>query len=199
MTRRNACALDCEGGAGARLSWAGSPAPRSVVVRAAGVPWLCAAALSACHAPGAASGTFVADPEMTYEKSTVDAPVARARPEGGPDMEKSVSAPVAAGATLPGSTKGYELYAWEDADELRYTLVTGTNRVKTVAEIMVGESEVHKGEWLLLSGSGDDGLPRAASRVPAGTTVILTDLTGLPSLSERRRANIKSAVAVSGH
>jgi hypothetical protein len=36
---------------------------------------------------------------------------------------------------LPRSFKGYELYSWEEEGQWHFTLITGTNRIKTIEEI----------------------------------------------------------------
>ena len=36
---------------------------------------------------------------------------------------------------LPESMKGYELYSWQDGDQWKFSLLTGTNREKTLGEI----------------------------------------------------------------
>jgi hypothetical protein len=39
-------------------------------------------------------------------------------------------------SALPGSMKGYELYSWQDKDGWHFTLITGTDRSKTLEEII---------------------------------------------------------------
>lgn len=43
---------------------------------------------------------------------------------------------------LPHSPKGYELYSWQAGDEWRFTLITGTNRLKRYEEIVSTENLV---------------------------------------------------------
>ncbi|MFC1940340.1 hypothetical protein ACFLXO_06645 [Chloroflexota bacterium] len=40
---------------------------------------------------------------------------------------------------LPHSFKGYELYSWEEDNQWHFTLITGTNRTKTMEEITLKE------------------------------------------------------------
>ena len=47
---------------------------------------------------------------------------------------------------LPHSFKGYELYSWQQDNQWNYTLITGTNRDKTVEEIITGNNTVCR--WL---------------------------------------------------
>ena len=49
---------------------------------------------------------------------------------------------------LPKSMKGYELYSWQQNGKWRFTLVTGTDRDKTLDEIISGEEQVTGGGWV---------------------------------------------------
>lgn len=44
--------------------------------------------------------------------------------------------------SLPPSLKGYELYSWQSGHEWYYTLISGSNRVKTTQEILSGASAI---------------------------------------------------------
>jgi hypothetical protein len=109
--------------------------------------------------------------------------------------------PPAAGssAPLPAATKGYELYAWDASGALAFTLITGTNRLKTVSEIAAPDADVEDGEWVVLHGDGLDALERVLARVPAGTSVVLGHLEGLPALSASGRSDVTRVLAASGH
>ena len=93
-------------------------------------------------------------------------------------------------APLPATTKGYELYAWDEGGELTFTLITGTNRLKTVAEVVAPDASVQDGEWIVIHGRGTSALEQTLKRVPAGTSVVLSSLAGLPSLSDASRATV---------
>jgi hypothetical protein len=43
---------------------------------------------------------------------------------------------------LPRSMKGYELYSWQEGGEWHFALLTGTNRIKEVEEVMSSETRV---------------------------------------------------------
>jgi hypothetical protein len=89
---------------------------------------------------------------------------------------------------LPAAFKGYELYAWNDQGEVAYTLITGTNRQKTLAEITAPEPAMQDaGGWVAIHGEGLGALERLLARVPAGSEVILTALDGLTPLSAAQR------------
>ena len=94
----------------------------------------------------------------------------------------------AADAPLPAAFKGYELYAWDERGDVSYTLITGTNRQKTLTEITTQEPAVEDaGDWVLIRGHGLAALKRLLARVPAGTEVILSAFDGLPALSDAHR------------
>jgi len=72
---------------------------------------------------------------------------------------------------LPRSMKGYELYSWEDAGQWRFTLITGTNRNKTLEEITTGESIESEDGWVNIRVVGVEAIKSVLSRVPAGEWV----------------------------
>jgi hypothetical protein len=61
---------------------------------------------------------------------------------------------------LPRSMKGYELYSWyvAEADAWYYTLVTGTNRAKSYAELSTLDSVITKEGWVKLTVKGESAL-----------------------------------------
>jgi hypothetical protein len=98
-------------------------------------------------------------------------------------------------APLPASLKGYELYAWDEGGTVAFTLITGTNRQKTVAEITTDGKEASSGEWVLVRGQGQDDLKSLLARVPAESAVVLTELEGLAPLSAETRSQISQLIA----
>jgi len=85
----------------------------------------------------------------------------------------------ATSATLPPSMKGYELYAYAEGDALWFTLITGTNRLKTLDEVKVGATEQRDGDLIVVGVSGLTELEALLARVPSGSEVVLTQLEGL--------------------
>ena len=53
--------------------------------------------------------------------------------------------------------KGYELYAWEEGGELRFTLITGTNRQKSLNEVKVGAVDVRAIDRVVVARRGSIG------------------------------------------
>lgn len=73
---------------------------------------------------------------------------------------------------LPHSAKGYELYSWQtQGSDWQYTLVTGTNRQKTVQEITAEEDTLGEDGWVKLTGTGVDALLDLLARLPAGEQI----------------------------
>jgi hypothetical protein len=105
------------------------------------------------------------------------------------------SAVVPPSTPLPAALKGYELYGWDEAGELHFTLITGTNRQKTTAEITAPAAEVITADWVAIGAAGASQLERVLARVPKGTPVVLSDLAGLPSLSSASRTMLEQALA----
>jgi hypothetical protein len=76
--------------------------------------------------------------------------------------------------SLPRSMKGYELYGWRAAgkDAWTYTLVTGTNRVKSYPEVSTPESAITQDDWVKIAVSGTEALKSALDLLPEGEVVI---------------------------
>ena len=75
--------------------------------------------------------------------------------------------------SIPRSMKGYELYSWyvEEEDAWDYTLVTGTNRVKSYAELSTPESVITRDEWVKITVRGMDALKSVLDLLPEGETI----------------------------
>jgi hypothetical protein len=73
-------------------------------------------------------------------------------------------------APLPRSFKGYELYSWRSGGTWYFTLITGTNRLKTLAEITSPEN-VEEGDWVKITAVGVPALKSVLARLPAGTQI----------------------------
>ena len=92
--------------------------------------------------------------------------------------------------SLPRSMKGYELYSWKSGTAWRFTLITGTNRLKAWGEITSPETIV-EGDWIKITVEGVPALKAALGKLPPGTHVGWCgkrDLSsGSPGLRERLR------------
>ncbi len=76
---------------------------------------------------------------------------------------------------LPRSFKGYELYSWEEEGQWHFTLITGTNRVKTLEEITTEEDFVSETGWVKTQVVGADAIKDVLSRLPEGESVFWCD------------------------
>jgi len=72
---------------------------------------------------------------------------------------------------LPQSMKGYELYSWQSGKAWRFTLITGTDRLKTIAEITSRE-DVVEGDWVKITVEGVPDLKATLDRLPPGSQVV---------------------------
>lgn len=81
---------------------------------------------------------------------------------------------------LPSSMKGYELVSWQSGDEWNFTLVTGTNRMKTFEELISPESSITESGYVKITVSGVDEIEQVLKRVPSGESIAWSgmDLTG---------------------
>jgi hypothetical protein len=86
---------------------------------------------------------------------------------------QSRAAPTAWDSPLPYSAKGYELYSWpaEKGNGWQFTLITGTNRLKTYEEIVSAEDIVSEGGWVKISATGTEGLKALLDQLPVGESV----------------------------
>jgi len=85
---------------------------------------------------------------------------------------KAVPSPTpTAQPALPHSMKGYELYSWQEEGLWRFTLITGTNRIKTLEEITSGEDEISADGWVKIRVEGAEALQDVLGRLPAGEEV----------------------------
>ena len=78
--------------------------------------------------------------------------------------------PVSLPQSLPRSMKEYELYSWKSGRVWRFTLITGTNRLKTLTEIASPES-ILEGDWVKTTVEGVPDLESVLERLPSGTQV----------------------------
>jgi len=76
---------------------------------------------------------------------------------------------------LPRSMKGYELYSWQEDGQWRFTLITGTNRTKTMEEITSEEDFISETGWVKIHVVGVDAIKDVLGRVPEGESVCWCD------------------------
>jgi len=67
---------------------------------------------------------------------------------------------------LPHSMKGYELYSWSEDGGWRFTLITGTNRNKTLEEVTQDVDTISRDGWVHICMVGADAIKAVLSRLP---------------------------------
>jgi len=72
---------------------------------------------------------------------------------------------------LPGGMKGYELYSWSQDGQWHFTLITGTNRNKTLEEILSDEDIVSEAGWVQVHVEGVDAIQAALGKLRPGEEV----------------------------
>ena len=93
--------------------------------------------------------------------------------------DRETPAPVPLSESLPRSMKGYELYSWRSGQTWHFTLVTGTNRLKSIAEVTSAE-QVVRDDWVKVTLEGVPELKDALQRLAPSADVLWT---GAPDLS----------------
>ena len=88
---------------------------------------------------------------------------------------KLINVPLAAIDELPHSMKGYELYSWEEEDQWHFTLITGTDRTKTIEEITSKEHFISETGWVKIQVVGADAIEDVLNRLPEGESVFWCD------------------------
>jgi hypothetical protein len=76
---------------------------------------------------------------------------------------------------LPHSFKGYELYSWSEDSQWHFTLITGTNRLKTIEEVTSEGDLISETGWVKIQVVGADAIKDVLSRLPQGESVFWCD------------------------
>ncbi len=85
---------------------------------------------------------------------------------------------------LPRSFKGYELYSWEEEGQWHFTLITGTNRTKTMEEITSKEDFISETGWVKIHVVGADAIKDVLSHLPEGESVFWCDELHIGQVAE---------------
>ena len=73
---------------------------------------------------------------------------------------------------LPNSMKGYELYSWSENNQWHFTLITGTNRNKTLEEIISNTNIISQDGWVHVHVVGVDEIKTVLSRLPQSEDIL---------------------------
>jgi hypothetical protein len=72
---------------------------------------------------------------------------------------------------LPTSMKGYELYSWSESDVWYFTLITGTNSLKTYDEITSDRIDQETGDWIRIKVESVEQIKDVLKRLPKGASI----------------------------
>lgn len=131
--------------------------------------------LTSCERPATRSDWSPIEDSSTAPAvpATLEAPVFTPVPTAPPAALQSSLDFASLPTQLPPSMKGYELYSWQvGEEEWNFTLVTGTNRTKTFAEIITPENSVDPEGYVKLSVSGVEDLKKLLALLPAGEQIL---------------------------
>ena len=73
---------------------------------------------------------------------------------------------------LPQSLKGYELYSWYEDSQWHFTLITGTNRNKTIEEIISEGDPAFAADWVKIHVTGANAIEAVLSKLPRGEEIM---------------------------
>ncbi len=73
---------------------------------------------------------------------------------------------------LPDSMKGYELYSWNVDGQWHFTLMTGTDRNKTLDEIVSGEDYISEAGWVRIEAVGTGAIEMVLGKLSPGESVL---------------------------
>ena len=74
---------------------------------------------------------------------------------------------------IPKSMKGYEIYSWHEDGGWVFKLITGTNRQKTIDEIMSDSEPIQEDTWTNIKINGVDNLKIILENLPKGEVSVL--------------------------
>jgi hypothetical protein len=90
---------------------------------------------------------------------------------------------------LPDSMKGYELYSWSEDGQWHFTLITGTNRNKTLEEIISKENYISEAGWVKVNVAGVEAIKAVLRKLPPKEFVMW--LSGMREPSEQAAIQIQ--------
>ena len=130
--------------------------------------------------PLGAQGTAIITIELGYPSSSFyDGQDPRNNPDVMASLEKDGklvdSLSITDLTSLPRGSKGYELYSWLEDGRWKFTLITGTNRTKTIEEITTAEDYISQTGWINIRVEGSHKIKQVLEKLPAGEPVYWCD------------------------
>jgi hypothetical protein len=94
---------------------------------------------------------------------------------------------------LPRSMKGYELYSWSEDKQWHFTLITGTNRNKTLEEIISNEDFISEAGWVHIQVVGVEAIENVLSKLPQNEEILWLNVTGIMTDNSARFKSVDIA------
>ena len=97
----------------------------------------------------------------------------------------STPTPEALNHPLPRSMKGYEIYSWQEDGGWIFKLMTGTNRQKTIEEIISNSEAIQDGTLINIKIIGVDDLKKTLGNLPKEESVFWMSPNGLETTADQ--------------
>lgn len=81
--------------------------------------------------------------------------------------------------------KGYEIYSWQEAGQWVFKLITGTNRQKTIEEIMADSETIQDDTWINIKIIGVDDLKIILGNLPEDESVFWIAANGMETTADQ--------------
>jgi hypothetical protein len=103
---------------------------------------------------------------------------------------------IAAVDKLPHSMKGYEMYSWVEDTQWHFTLMTGTNRSKTLEEITSKEDFISETGWVRVHAASVDDMKNVLSKIPQGEFIMWLGGVSEPSEPEDIKLQLPPGIII---
>jgi hypothetical protein len=81
--------------------------------------------------------------------------------------------------------KGYEIYSWQEEGEWVFKVITGTNRQKSVEEIMSNSETVQDDAWTNIKIEGVENLKIILKNLPKGESIFWMSGNGIETVTDQ--------------
>jgi hypothetical protein len=86
---------------------------------------------------------------------------------------------------IPHSMKGYEIYSWQDEGQWVFKLITGTNRQKTIDEILSISEPIQEDAWVNIKINGVDDLKIILGSLPKDESLFWMAENGIETAADQ--------------
>ena len=87
--------------------------------------------------------------------------------------------------SIPHSMKGYEIYSWQEEGQWVFKLFTGTNRLKTIEEIMSNSEPIQDDTWTNIKINRVDDLKIILEKLPEGESLFWMTANGIETSADQ--------------